>query len=246
MMRIIRRALRLYQGFIVSGVILLFGTIGVIFAVVPGVQATIALFERVRTEEKEYDVLSSKLTFLTSLQEDDVRDQLVMLLSAIPQEKSVPSIFTTVDGLTATSGVSIEEMNLTSPGSLATASASRQSGIADKINASTLPFSLTASGTYDNIRSFVSSINQVKRLFDVTSFEFSMASADDGRVSLSLIAFYQPLPTKVGSIEAPIAPLTSKEEDVLAKLIKYPDISTSALQPAPSVSLGGARDPFAR
>ncbi|MBI4066661.1 type 4a pilus biogenesis protein PilO [Candidatus Gottesmanbacteria bacterium] len=246
MMRIFRRILRLYQGFIVSGVILLFGTLGVIFAVVPGVQATIALYERLGVLEKEHEALSTKLSFLTSMQEDNLRDQLAMLLSVVPQDKSVPSIFTTLEGLAQQSGVSIGEINLTSPGSLATGSAVSQMTSGKKIGASTLPFLLSATGVYDQIRSFVSSINQVKRLFDVTSFEFSIGSAGVTRVSLSLSAFYQPLPTKVGSVEAPLSSLTPKEEDVLAKLIKYPDFSASAFQPLTPVSIGGKRDPFAR
>lgn len=246
MIRVFRRILRLYQGFIVSGVIFLFGTFGVIFAVIPGVQATIALYERLSTLEKEYGSLSTKLSFLKSLQEENLRDQLVMLVSAIPQDKSVPSIFSTLEGLAQQSGVSIGEINLTSPGSLATGSAGRQMTSGKKIGASTLPFSLGATGTYDQIRSFVSSVNQVKRLFDVTSFEFSIGSEGVTRVSLSFLAFYQPLPTKVGSVEAPLTSLTPREEEVLAKLIKYPDFSSSVFQALTPVSIGGRRDPFAQ
>lgn len=245
-MRYLRRFLRIYQGFVISGALLLFGTVALIFAVVPGIRATRDVYVSLKASEKEIDVLTKKLQFLEAIPEDDLRNQLVVLLSTVPQDKSVPTILTTIDGLANQSGVTIVDMNLTSPGSLATGAASRQSVSEKKIGASTLAFSLSASGTYDQIRAFVGQINNVRRLFDVSSFDISVSNAGSTQVRLSLNAFYQPLPTKVGSIEVPVAVLTQKEEELLATLTQYPDLSQPLIEPLTPVLSGGKRDPFAR
>lgn len=237
----------IYQGFVVSGVVLLFGTVAIFFAVIPGIQATRDLYDNLKTVEKDIGTLGGKLQFLEALNEEDVRDRLILLVSAVPQEKSVPTIFSTVEGLAQESGASIIDVSLTSPGTLASMSASvRQSASEKKIGASTLPFTLTASGDYDQIRRFVGKINTVRRLFDVTSFDISINATGLTQVRITLTAFYQPLPTKVGAIQAPVTPPSQKEEAILNRLIQYPDMSRGALDTLTPVTSGGKRDPFAR
>lgn len=246
MLRYLRRFLRIYQGFVVSGTILLFGAVALAFAVAPGIRATRDLYGNLKEIEKEVQALSGKRTFLEALSEDDLRERVVTLLSAVPQEKSVPTIFSAVEGFANQSGVSIVDMSLTNPGSLATGAATRQSAAEKKIGASTLPFSLTASGTYDQIRAFVGEINKVRRLFDVTSFDLSIGGMGTTQVRLSLTAFYQPLPTKVGMVEAPLVGLSQKEEEVFGKVSQYPDVSQFVFGPLTPNLSGGKRDPFAR
>lgn len=245
MMRYVRRFLRIYQGFIVSGAVLFFGAVALILAVLPAIRATRDLYERLLSLKKENQALSDKRTFLASLSEEDLGKRVVVLLSAVPQEKSVPTIFGTVEGLAVQSGVSIVDMSFISPGSLATESASRLSAAEKKIGASTLPFSLAASGSYDAVRAFVGRINRARRLLDVTSFDLSIDATGVTNVRLSLTAFHQPLPTKVGSVEAPVPPITQGQEDALEKLIQYPDLTQSFSEASTPLFSTEPRDPFA-
>lgn len=246
MIRYFRRFLRIYQGFVVSGSLILFGVTAFFFAVLPGIRATRDLYGNLKDVQKEVQDLSGKFTFLQSVSEDDLRGRLLIMLSAVPAEKSIPTIFSSADGLAKKFGVSIVDMNLAGMGSLATGAASRQSVAEKKIGASTLPFTMNATGSYDQIRSFVSEINKVRRLFDVTSFDLSIGSTGDTQVRLSLTAFYQPIPTEVGSVQSPVVTLTTKEEEVFMKVSQYPDVSQTFLKSlAPDLS-GGKRDPFVR
>ena len=246
MMRLLRRFLRIYQGFVVTGAIIVFGVIAFFLAVLPGIRATRDLYENLTIVQKEVQALSSKFAFLQSLGENDLRDRLLTMLQAVPAEKSIPTIFSSADGLANKSGVSIIDMNLAGMGSLATGAAVRQSAAEKKIGASTLPFTMNATGSYDQIRSFVSEINKVRRLFDVTSFDLTIGSTGVTQVRLSLAAFHQPIPTKVGSIQSPVITLTSKEEEIFMKVSQYPDVSQTFLESlAPDFS-GGKRNPFAR
>ncbi len=237
MIRYLLRFLRVYQGFVVSGAILLFCAVAFVFAVVPGIRATKALYDDLRDLEGQTKALSSKLTFLGSLHEEDLRDQVVLLLTAVPQEKSVPTILSSVEGLADQTGVTIDDMSLTSPGSLATGSAAR---------AGSLSFTLNASGMYEKVRAFVGGINKVRRLFDVASFDISTTGTGVTTVRLSLTAFYQPLPTNVGSVQAPVAALSQKDEEVLGVISQYPDVSQSRSDVLTPMFSEGKRDPFAR
>lgn len=236
----------MYQGFVISGALLLFSAVAFFTAVLPGIRSTLSVYENLKQIEKEIQSLSGKRSFLESLSEDNLRGQLAVLLSVVPEGKTMPSLFTTVEGLANTSGVSLTDMTIANPGSLATGAATRVSAGEKKIGASTLPFSIAISGTYDQIRAFVSQVNKARRLFDVTGFDLSITNAGVTQVRLTLSAFFQTLPTKVGSVQAPIVALSPKEEELLGVLGEYPDFSQASLEPLVPVLTGIKTDPFAR
>lgn len=245
MMRYLQRFLRIYQGFVVSGAIVLFGVVALLFAVIPGIRTTVALYDDLGELEGQIKNLSAKLSFLESLREEELRGQVAELLAAVPEEKSVPTILGTIEGLAQQTVVTIDDMSLTSPGSLATGSAARQSAAEKKIGASGLPFSLNASGTYEAVRDFVGKINAVRRLFDVTSFDVSTSGTGETKLRLSLTAFYQPLPSSIGSVESPVARLSEKDRATLENVLQFPDVSPSSGVPLTPILTDGKRDPFA-
>lgn len=246
MNRYIRRFLRLYEGFVVSGAIILFGIIGVVFAVIPGIRSTVDLFTSVGELQKETDALSGKLAFLQSMDEESLRGQLSLLLSVIPQEKSVPTIFGTVDGLVAQAGVRIKDMTIAGPGSIASESASK-SPISQRVKSVPfLPFFIDISGSYDQIQEFFSLVNQVRRLFTVENFDLSILPTGETQARIALGAYYQPLPTKLGSIGAPVLKLSQIEEDILEKISAHQDFTLSSARELTPVVNSGRRDPFSR
>jgi Tfp pilus assembly protein PilO len=246
-MRYVRRLLLLYQGFVLSGAILIFSVPLVVFVLIPGIQKTRDLFNRLTAVREEVDELNAKFRLLSALDEENVRERLIILLSGIPQDKSVSSVLGTIDGLAQETGVSIIDLGLTSLGSLATVSSSIRPSVSEKkIGASGLPFTLTASGAYENIRSFVGKVNKVRRLFDVTSFDLSIGDTGVTQARLSLTAYYQPLPAKVASIQSPVVPLSEKEESIFRTLSEYPDVSGRISQPISPVRSEEKRDPFTR
>lgn len=246
MKRYIRRFLRLYEGFVISGVIILFGIMAVVFAVLPGIRTTIDLYGNVGAIQKEVDALSGKLALLQSLDEESLRGQLSMLLSVIPQEKSVPTIFETVDGLVAEAGVQITDMTLTSLGSIATGSATKGKSSSKVKGLSYLSFSLGVAGSYDQMQGFFGIVNTVRRLFTVENFDLTITKTGETIARIAMGAYYQPLPTKVGSVEAPIQNLSPTELATLEKLSTYQDFSQSSTTQLTPVINSVKRDPFAR
>ncbi len=246
MKRTIRRFLRLYEGFVISGAIILFGIMAVVFAVLPGIHATVDLYGKVGDLQKEVDALSGKLALLESLDEESLRGQLAMLLAVIPQEKSVPMIFGTVDGLVEEAGVHIIDMTIMSPGSIATGSATKDTSRAKVKGLSHLAFSLGVSGSYDQVQGFFGMVNKVKRLFTVENFDLSIAKTGETNARLALEAYYQSLPTKLGVVETPIQNFSPTELATQEKLSVYPDFSQSSVTQLTPVTNEDRRNPFTR
>ena len=246
MKRTIRRFLRLYEGFVISGAIILFGIIAVVFAVMPAIRSTIDLYGKVGEIQQQVDALSGKLALLKSLDEESLRGQLAVLLSVIPQEKSVPMIFGTVDGLVAEAGVRMTDMTIMSPGSIATGSATKETSRAKVKGLSHLAFSLGVSGSYDQVQGFFGMVNTVKRLFTVENFDLTIAKTGETNARLALEAYYQSLPTKLGNVEAPIQNFSPTELDIMEKLSAYPDFSQSSATQLTPVTNQDRRDPFTR
>lgn len=244
MNRYIRRFLRLYEGFVISGAIILFGIMAVFFAVIPGIRTTVDLYGKVGELQKETDALSGKLAFLQSMDEESLRGQLALLLSVIPQEKSVPTIFGTVDGLVAKAGVRITDMTITNPGSIATGSATKSTDSLKVKGVPFLQFSLNVSGSYDYIQEFFGLVNQVRRLFTVENFGLSIVSTGETQARIALRAYYQPLPTKLGSVQAPVQKFSQIEVATLEKLSTYQDFALSSATQLTPVINDGKRDPF--
>lgn len=244
MNRYIRRFLRLYEGFVISGVIILFGIMAVVFAVIPGIRTTVGLYGKVGVIQKEVDALSGKLALLRSLDEESLRGQLTVLLSVIPQEKSVPTIFGTVDGLVAEAGVQITDMTITSPGSIATGSATKSTSSTKVKGLSYLPFSLGVAGSYDQVQGFFGIVNTVRRLFTVENFDLTITKTGETNARIAMGAYYQPIPTKVGGVEIPIQNFSPSELATLGKLSTYQDYSQSSATQLTPVTNTVKRDPF--
>ena len=244
-MRHLRRYIQIYQGFIVSGVILIFCTAALFIAVIPGIGATVKLYESQKQISKDIQSLTGKRAFLDALPEDDLQKHVVTLLSALPQEKTIPTLLSTIEGLANQTGVSITNISITSPGSIATGAATTKEVVDKKIAAFTLPFSFDVKGTNGQIREFVGIINKVRRLFSVKSLQLSVQKNGEILVHVELVAYYQPLPTKVGSVQTPVSALSQKEEEMLGTLIEYPDLSQGYSQSLEPMLSEGKRDPFA-
>lgn len=244
MVRHLRRFLRIYQGFVLSGALFLLSVGALVAGVIPGIRATISLYYRLRSLEQEVRVLGEKRGHLQSLDAADLKKQVAALIAAVPQEKSLQTIVGTIDGLANQTGVVIDEMNLGNPGSIATGSATAASGVDKKIGANRLPFTISVSGDYGRVRAFIGKINAVRRLFDVSSFDVSPQGVGETRARISLTAYYQPLPTKIWSVETPLAPLAKKEEEVLRAVLEYPEVAASVGEQLTPGFSSGRSDPF--
>lgn len=208
---------------IISGAILLFCAVGFISAVYPSIGKVQSLWADTAKLSDEATALQTKLTALNALDETSLRQQLTNVISAVPTDKSLPTVFSTLDGLAAQTNVSVMDMSIGGNTSLASGSASKLTPEERLIGAQTVPFSVTIQGTLPAIQQFITRAPQVRRLLRIRTF--SITFPQDNRpisIALQMDAFYQPSPTAIGKTGAAIVNLTDSEQAVISKVSQLP------------------------
>ena len=250
-MQQIKKIVHAYQGLLISTIMIIVCGAGFLFGIIPLVFKTIDVNTQQQTHTAAVDVLKQKITALQSINEDEIRGNLQTLLSAIPSDKSLATLFSTLDGLSAQTGVSIEDVSLARPGSLATASATRLSAAERAIGSNILPISIHVSGTYDHIQEFLTTSIKIRRLFRVQSFDISFLQ--NGTPSASMLAativmesFYSPMPSSIGSVNQPVSGLTPSDIDTISKIAAMKLLTPAASSPvSPNGASGAVKpDPF--
>lgn len=207
----------------ISVSILLFCAIGIIFAAIPSVQKIQEFIGMMSTLKQETVMFSRKLETLNILHEDELRDQLAQVLSAVPTDRSFPTLFETVEGVGAQTGVYIRSMNITGGTTLATPSASKVSAEDKKIGTRTVPFSVTVEGSLVTLEQFITISPRVRRLLRIKSFSISFPKNESPVViSIEMDAFYEPLPISLGSAKATLSVLTDEDLAVINTLTQFP------------------------
>lgn len=236
---------RVYQHVIISGVIIVFCLIASIFAVVPAIGTVRETLSNMQTLADETDMLQKKLNILNTLDEDMLRVQLKEVLSAVPAERSFATVFETVEGVAAQTGVSVISMNLVGGATLATPSASKISASDKKLGTRTIPFSVSINGSLSAVQEFIARIPKVRRLFRIRVFSISFPK--DLRpltVSVEMDAFYEPLPSTLGTAKTTLPTLTDADQAMITRLIELP-LATFESGAMPPPLIGKIKDnPF--
>jgi hypothetical protein len=245
-MKKLPKFVRTYQNFIVSGSILFFCILGLFLVTLPFGNRVRELYAEVDTIVTETDALTRKLNTLNSLDEGTLRQQLGDVLSAVPSDRSYPTLFETVEGVAAQTGVSIVNMNITGGTSLATASASKATVAEKQLGTRTVPFSVSVTGTVSQIRDFIALAPSVRRLLRIRTFNISYPEEERPlTITIDMDAFYEPLPSSIGSAKSVLPNITDAEIEVINKLSQLP-LASGASASLPPPAIGQARaNPFA-
>ncbi len=170
----------------------------------------------------QVELLRKKALILEAIDEETYRKFLAELITAVPPDQSLTSVFSTVDGLAGQSGVTVTDLSLSKPGKIASDSAKKLSTEEKKVGSTILPFALTISGTYDQIRSFFSEVARVRRIFRVRSFDFTLLDPTSISARIAMDAFYAPYITSLAAIDTPVDALTEKDEGLIQTVANMP------------------------
>ena len=245
-----KKLLKKYQGFALSISIVIGICIGVFVGLKPAIISIQAMRDSSNDLGKQITILEQKATILDAIDETTYKNYLADLSLAVPTDKSLTSLFSTIDGLSNESGVSLSNFTLAKPGAIATDSAKRLSNEERKAGSSFLPFTLTVSGTYEQIRRFVENSIQVRRFFRIRFFSITFDQKETISVNMGMDAYYAPLPTNLGSVQQTIEPLSVSDQAVIEKVMSFPVLGTeeSAIAPknttANEVETKPREDPF--
>lgn len=231
---------RTYQGLSVSVGILIVCVVGLVLGVVPIGKKGFDTAKDVRSLVTKVNVLQNKIFVLQSIDENEMRNDVQTLLSALPPDKSIGTLFDTIDGLTTKTGVSVDSFTIIKPESVGTASASQLTPV---------PFTVHFSGTLPQVKAFLAAAISVRRLLHVRSFDVtsppSTGSAGLVSVTVAMDAFYSPIPKAIGSVTQPITGLTNADSDLIAKISSMQLIQSASVVGLPSASASASKvDPF--
>lgn len=226
----IKHIWRLYRSFILSLSLLLVCVIGLLVGVLPVLRSSLDMVGIIQKLETRTSTLSAKQRFLQGLDESTTRKNLEILLSAVPSNKSLPTIFTTTDAVVAASGLSPIDMSITSPGSLATEAATKKTAEEKQIGVLLQPFTVTVEGTVDNFAAFLQNVITVRRLLRVKSFSATSTMRGTVQVHIDLDAFYNPLPKTLGGVNEPLPQASNEDDTMVSKIAAYPGQSLTVGQ----------------
>jgi Tfp pilus assembly protein PilO len=243
----LQKIVRTYQGLITAIVMVLFSIVGIIFGIVPAVGKVNDIRNEMITLATTTQQLQTKIDILNSTDESVYRAQLQELIAAVPSDKSLTTLFSTIDAVGVSSGVTLTDLSLVKPGSIATESAVKQSNEEKQIGSNLLPFSVTVNGSYTQIYNFLGQIINVRRFFRVRNFTISFVDMTNISVRMDMDAFYAPISLNPALFDKPLDSITKDEEDTIAKISAYPIVGQISLPAVstvqPSVS-SGRSDPF--
>ncbi len=237
-MRGLKRFLKAYRGFVVASAILLFVVLGFIFGIMPAAQKVFAIRDETVTLETQTGELRKKAAILAAIDEATYKRLLADLVTAVPADQSLTSLFSTIDGLAAQTGITLTDLGLTRPGALATESARKQSVQEKQVGTNLLPFAVTITGSYDQIREFLARVVKVRRFFRVRGFNLSLVDPTNVSVRMTMDAFYAPYLTAIGGVDTKIEELTEKDEQVIQAVTSLPLVGDAGVAPPPSEGSG--------
>lgn len=248
-MRTIRRFLRQYQSFVISGSVVLFSMIALFVGLLPGIRMTKQLVQETQSLRKTVATLTEKQQVLTNLDITTLTRYAQAAIAAVPADKALGSLFSTIDALTAKEGVTVTGVSLGNVGGVASDSAKKLSQDEQKIGVSIIPFSVTVEGPIDRVRNVVDQAVKIRRFFRVRSFDLVFdAKTSTTKSTLSMDAYYVPDPKVISKVTDPLTPLSAEETDLLDTVATFPLLTYDTLVGTGSASIPLipiTADPFA-
>lgn len=224
-----KRIVRRYQGFGISFIIIIVIVAGVFAGLLPAFASIVSMRTNVGELSSHITILKQKASILENIDEETYKAYLTQLSLAVPTDKSLTSLFATIDGLSLETGVTLSNFTLTKPGAIASDSAKRLSNDERKAGSSFLPFTLTVSGTYDQIRAFIERSVLVRRFFRIRHFSISFDQKETFSVHMGMDAYYAPLPTNLGSASQAVDSLTESDQAVIERVLAMPVLGRDSI-----------------
>lgn len=240
----LRRFLRTNSSLFISLVMIAIAVVGLIWGLVPFGRTLLAMYRELQTVQRRNAALGAKYSTLQSLDESQLARDGNDLLRAIPSDKDVATILATIEQTANSSGLSLVNVTIANPGSLATEAAERQSKEEKEVGSGIITSGVTVEGPLVNIKTYLNTLQKVRRLLRVQSAQVTVREGGVVRANVTLESFWAALPMTLGDITSPLPPRSSQEDDVLATVRAFPISYQGLLTTLGPVSFPPKADPF--
>lgn len=219
MIKKIRRFYRLHTPLVTYTGLLLIGIVGLVVGIIPSVQKSLVLLRDLRTMSDEIRRIQNKVSVLRSLDQTVLEQYAFDALSAVPSDKSVSTLLSTVEALTDKHGLTIVDMSIQGIGSLATESAKPQV----KPEGNMLSETLSLQGDLIPLRNFLIDSIRVRRLLRIKDLVLTaLPKSTHMSAKLTIEVFYSLLPLSIGKATDVLLPFTLRETTTLEKIASFP------------------------
>lgn len=208
-----------YRLYIFPTVVALSSLFLIVFAIYP---QTIKLISNQRTESElsnKFKSLEVKAAELSSYNEVDLKRKVNYALTSFPSDKDFGNVVGLLQVVGSQSGYTIASITL-------------GGGTAKINNAQSYSVRVEATGSKDQLSTFLSNIESSTRLMRVNSIEATGKDEQSITLSLMVDVLFSPAPNSFGSADTPLPVISVKDEELLTKLAtSIPEPTTTEIIP---------------
>lgn len=209
------------------------------FYLMPAVNGIADVNREIKENQETLAALTTKVSALEGFDDVELKTKTDLLLKVLPAEKDAPAVLMAVKAMGADSGVIVEEVGI-DPGEVSTGSAEQVAAkIADPKYE--MPITISASGSKESLKSFLSSMESTFPLFAVSKVNFFISGGDLLRSSIVLSTYYLPLPKELGDVKSALPVINQEEERAYQRVTTYKVIPSFQ---EPGAVQSGKENPF--
>lgn len=190
----------------------------------PKIDETRAAFEKNSKDKETLAALEAKVKKLNDLKNSTLTLDFQKAETALPSDKNIPQIFSSISQLERVNGVQIEDFSI-KPGILSKEGAA---GAKKGANVENITFNLTVLGSETQVLSFMENILKNAPLFNIGSVTLTASSGVD-KLIMDLSTYHQNLPDSLGKVDSPLPELSETQKKALA-LIQSFNLTTIPLE----------------
>lgn len=209
----------------------------ILVAIFPLYQSSTKISGKINSKTKELESLTAKVSILSKLDPNVLKDRVTVLDNALPPRKDVLLYLTSIDGLSRELGLTFGGLSL-SPGDITEASGSAKT--VKLTGLQTLQTDIKMQGNQDSIYSFLRSIESVLPLMQIKDVKVSVLGNDQYSLALTLSMLWSE--PSVIDVKGPVTLFGVEEDKYFTQLSEYRRFDTVLSSP---IDQGKNQDLFA-
>lgn len=216
-----------YKYFLLPVLALSIGLILLTFVIIPQFFSSLSTEKKLLEVKTQNEKLIQKLQILTQVDEESYRQNINIVLTAIPPDQDVPSAIGQILYL-----INVSTLRLSSV------------GVSVGTNAKeSYQLRLEVEGDISALREFSDKLKTSPRIMKITGLEFNKIRGGDVQATIEILTYFKPISSTIGSIDQSINPITDQEAEIIKQINSYSKtvpVITSATISGPK----GKTDPF--
>lgn len=170
----------------------------ILYVVVPQVYSFFSITQEVQRTEEQIKTLQNNATYLSTINNVELNDQLRLVYDALPADKDFASIIDAINAAALDSGVEVNDYSVLI-GELATPSASLKQYF-------TVDLVLTVAGDKNEAKAFLKQMYEVLPISQVKSFALT-----ENSTTMKISFYFKPFPKGAYKVTEPIGVIPQKQ-----------------------------------